>query len=71
MMRSAWIKWARGVEHQQVLARAVREFDSSKAYVYERTDNVRAGTDPLVRVQWRSKVLEPLPERWVSWPGTC
>ncbi|MEV0675151.1 hypothetical protein AB0I60_01370 [Actinosynnema sp. NPDC050436] len=63
-MRSAWIKWARGVEHQQVLARAVREFDFSKAYAYERTDNVGDVADPVVRVQWRLKVLEPFPERW-------
>lgn len=63
-MRSAWIKWARGVEHQQVLARAMREFDLREAHAYERTDNVRAGTDPLVRVQWRLKILEPFPERW-------
>jgi hypothetical protein len=63
-MQSAWIKWARGVEHQQVLARAAREFDLGKAFDYERLDNVRAGTDPLVRVQWRLKILQPFPERW-------
>lgn len=29
VLRSAWAKWARGVEHQQVLARAGREWAQS------------------------------------------
>lgn len=64
MMRSAWIKWARGVEHQRVLARSMREFSATTAHEYVRGDNADDGSDPLVQVEWRLKVLKPFPERW-------
>jgi hypothetical protein len=64
MMRSAWIKWARGVEHQRVLARAMRESSAVKSHEYVRVDNARDADDPLVRVHWRLRILEPFPERW-------
>ena len=64
MLRSAWLKWARGVEHQKVLARALREFRAVDSYEYVRTDNATAQNDPLVRMHWRLAVKEPYPERW-------
>jgi hypothetical protein len=64
MMRSAWIKWARVVEHQRVLARAMRESSAVKSHEYVRVDNARDTEDPLVRVHWRLRILEPFPERW-------
>lgn len=64
-MRSAWLKWARGVEHQKVLARATREFVAGRTlYMYERTDNSADSTDPLVRMHWRLRDLPEYPERW-------
>lgn len=64
MMRSAWIKWARAVEHQRVLARSIREFGARDSYEYVRRDNAGDGLDPLLRVHWRLKIKEPYPERW-------
>jgi hypothetical protein len=64
MMRSAWLKWARGVEHQKVLAAETRQRDTSRVYEYSRMDNLRAPDDPLGRIQWRLRVIEPYPERW-------
>lgn len=64
MMRSAWIKWARGVEHQQILARDQRQSELWQMYDYVRTDNAASGGDPLVAAHWRLKVLKPFPERW-------
>lgn len=63
-MRSAWIKWARGVEHQRVLARAMREFSSTKSHEYVRVDNARDADDMLVKAHWRLRILEPFPECW-------
>lgn len=63
-MGSAWIKWARAMEHQKVLARATREFRTVDSYEYVRTDNNGDRDDPLVRVQWQLQVKEPYPERW-------
>ncbi|MCO1575143.1 hypothetical protein M8C13_05140 [Crossiella sp. SN42] len=42
----------------------MREFDFSWAHAYDRTDNVSAFSDALVRAQWRLKILVPFPERW-------
>lgn len=64
MVRSAWIKWARAVEHQKVLARALREFASVESYEYVRTDNAQDGDDPVLSVHWRAVVRVPYPERW-------
>ena len=65
MMRSAWLKWARGVEHQQVLARAMRERQQAGAWNrYERCDNASDHRDPFVRVHWHLAEAEPIPERW-------
>ncbi len=55
-MRSAWIKWARAMEHQKVLARATREFRTVDSYEYVRTDNNGDRDDPLVRVHWQLQV---------------
>jgi hypothetical protein len=63
-MRSSWIKWARAVKHQRVLARATREFRVVQAHEYVRTDNGGDWSDPLVRVHWRLRVKVPYPERW-------
>ena len=65
MLRSAWIKWARGVEHQKDIAREMREFDLDDSYEYVQWDNLRnpAG-DTLVRMYWRLRVKKPFPERW-------
>lgn len=64
-MRSAWLKWARGVEHLQVMARATRERQQSCVpNRYERCDNARDDTDPLIRMHWHLAETEPIPERW-------
>ena len=60
MMGSAWIKWARAMEHQKVLARATREFRTVDSHKYVRTDNNGDRDDPLVRVQWQLQVKEPI-----------
>lgn len=63
-MRSAWLKWARAVEHQRSLAAATRQRDHMSGYRFERTDNLGDRTDPLVRMHWRLRISEPYPERW-------
>ncbi|WP_063126127.1 hypothetical protein [Nocardia fusca] len=64
MMRSAWIKWARGVEHQRGLARELREFSRGDTYDYIRFDNAGNRSDPLVKMYWVLRVRQPYPERW-------
>ena len=66
MMGSAWIKWARAMEHQKVLARATREFRTVDSYEYVRTDNNGDRDDPLVRVHWQLQVKKPYPEQGAS-----
>jgi len=64
-MRSAWLKWARGVEHQQVMARATREHQQSGiSNLYERCDNAGDATDPLLRMHWHLAEAATVPERW-------
>ncbi|MGW4526949.1 hypothetical protein [Amycolatopsis sp. NPDC004378] len=63
-MRSAWLKWARAVEHQRVLSRGIREYLAGEPWEYVRWDNAGDLTDPLVRMQWRLKIKRPLPEAW-------
>jgi len=64
MMRSAWLKWARGVEHQKALAAETRKRDHLGGYEYDRFDNLNDATDPLVRMHWQLRVTDPYPERW-------
>src|SRR4051812_47174559 len=65
VLRSAWIKWARGVEHQKAFARETREFDLDNSYEYVQWSNSRnLGQDPLVRMYWRLKIKKEYPERW-------
>jgi hypothetical protein len=65
VLRSAWVKWARGVEHQKAFAREMREFDLDNSYEYAQWDNYRnLGDDPLVRFYWTLRVKKPYPERW-------
>jgi len=70
-MRSAWLKFARAVEHQKVLAAASRTRDHGQAYEYQQFDNRGDGDDPLVRIQWRLRIREPYPERWGLLIGDC
>lgn len=63
-MRSAWLKWARAVEHQQVLSRSIREYLAEDPFQYVRWDNASDVTDPLIRMQWRLKITKPFPESW-------
>ncbi|WP_084134377.1 hypothetical protein [Actinopolyspora erythraea] len=64
-MRSSWIKYARAVEHQQVLARAGREFFADgDTYEYRRSDNRNDEHDPLLRIEWTPTIKRPFPERW-------
>ncbi|AEK45977.1 hypothetical protein [Amycolatopsis mediterranei] len=63
-MRSAWLKWARAVEHQRVLARRTREFLADGSYEYVRWDNVADSTDPLVKMQRRLKTKKEFSESW-------
>jgi hypothetical protein len=65
MRRSAWLKWARGVEHQQVLVRVMRERQKSGSLnKYLRCDNAGDQDDSLVRVHWHLAEADPIPERW-------
>ncbi len=65
VMRSAWLKWARGVEHQQVLARVTRErLASGVPDRYERCDNAADSDDPFLRMHWHLMEAESIPERW-------
>jgi len=64
MFRSAWLKWARAVEHQRDLGRAVTTYRAAQPFEYLRTDNMDDADDPLVRVHWRFHLIEPHPERW-------
>ncbi|PXY35263.1 hypothetical protein BAY59_04755 [Prauserella coralliicola] len=65
-MRSAWIKWARAFEHQQVLARGTREQlgGAEPLCEYVRWDNAADNSDPLIKAHWRLKVKKDFPERW-------
>jgi hypothetical protein len=63
-MRSAWLKWARAVEHQQTLARETWLFAEKDSYEYTCFNNSSAPDDRLVRMHWRLKIKEPYPERW-------
>lgn len=63
-LRSAWLKFARGVELAKLLARLGREFPYETAHDYRRTDNASDETDPLVRMHWRLYVRTDFPERW-------
>lgn len=63
-MRSAWLKWARAVEHQKTLARETWLFAEKDSYEYIFFNNSGAPTDPLVKMYWRLKIKEPYPERW-------
>lgn len=59
------MKWARGVEHQQVLARATRERQQSGIpNRYERCDNAGDAADAFLRMHWHLADVEPVPERW-------
>lgn len=64
MSRSAWIKWARGVEHIHALVEEMRTFRSVDSYEYVCTSNPHDGFDPLIRAHWQLKVKVPYPERW-------
>ncbi len=64
LMPSAWLKWARAVEHQKALARATREWVSGDPHRYERSDNRADRHDPIVRMEWRLRVQTPYPGRW-------
>jgi hypothetical protein len=63
-IRSAWLKWARAVEHQKALAGSTREWLAERPYRYERTDNCADRHDPCVRMEWRLRIDKPYPERW-------
>jgi hypothetical protein len=63
-MRSAWLKWARAVEHAHVLAAMTRQFMDTDPYSYVRTDNQRDRDDQLIRAHWKLKVHHAYPERW-------
>lgn len=65
LMRSAWLKWARGVEHQQVLARSQREsLRSDIGSRYMRCDNASYTDDEFIRMHWHLAEAFPIPERW-------
>lgn len=63
-IRSAWLKWARAVEHQKALAGSTREWQAERPYRYERTDNCSDRYDACVRMEWRLRLEKPYPERW-------
>jgi hypothetical protein len=63
-MQPAWLKWARAVEHQRVLARGTREYLAANPYDYERCDNQADASDPLVRMHWRLAIRQPHPQQW-------
>lgn len=65
VLRSAWAKWARGVEHQQVLARTSREWaQAGERNRYQRCDNAADRDDEVVRMHWHLAEAAPIPERW-------
>lgn len=65
VLRSAWAKWARGVEHQQVLARTSREWaQTGERNRYQRCDNAADRDDEVVRMHWHLAEAAPIPERW-------
>ncbi len=63
-LRSAWLKWARAVEHANVLARATREWQASDPHRYERSDRVSSFYERGLQVEWRLRIEHPIPERW-------
>lgn len=70
-MRSAWLKYARAVEHAKVLAAESRKRDHGRAYDYRRFDNLQHHEDPLVRMHWQLRIRDPYPERWALLIGDC
>lgn len=63
ILRSAWAKWTRGLEHQQVLARASRErARSGGRNRYERCDNATDRDARLIRMHWHLAGTDPVPE---------
>jgi hypothetical protein len=65
-MGSAWLKWARAVEHQKTLARSTRGWSAERPYGYVRDHNRTDRHDPYVRMEWRLRIDKPYPERWPS-----
>jgi len=63
-LRSAWLKWARAVEHSNAFARATREWQASRPHRYERSDQVSSIFERGLQVEWRLRVEHPIPERW-------
>lgn len=51
------------------LAASIRTFREIKNYEISRIDNAQDSTDPLVRVQWRVKILRPIPDEWAYLVG--
>ena len=61
---SAWLKWARAVEHAGDLTRATREWQASDPHRYERREAVSPFYERRLQVEWRLRVERPVPQRW-------
>ena len=61
---SCFGKLLRARTHIHELVEAMNAFRDQQHYTFDRYDNSDADTDPLVRVQWRVRVIEPIPDTW-------
>ena len=64
-LRSAWLKWARAAEMQQILARATREYGAlGNTHGDTRTDNTDDVSNPIFSAHRKLRTKQPHPARW-------
>lgn len=61
---SCFGKLARAREHFHELVAAITEFREHDHYDLDRFDNAHDESNPLLSVQWRVRILEPIPSTW-------
>ncbi|ABS04339.1 hypothetical protein [Kineococcus radiotolerans] len=62
-LASAWLKWARAVEHADALARATRQWQASGPHRYERREALSPFYERRLQVEWWLRVEHPVPPR--------
>jgi len=61
---SCFGKLGRARTHLHELVDAMSDFREKKHYTFDQFDNAHDEWDPVLRVQWRVRVLEPIPDTW-------
>lgn len=61
---SCFGKLVRARTHFHELVEAMSDFREKGHYTFDQFDNAHDDGDPVLRVQWRVRVLEPIPDTW-------